>query len=128
MKVDIEKFGRIAVITIDRPPVNALSQALRKLIEVRLDEAAGDEAVKGVVLACAGRTFVAAAWMKSMPFSLAIFSSLVANSSWSSSTSEEPVSRPRALRNVKTMPPPMTMEPTPCTSQPRKATSTCCGS
>ncbi|MCD1633127.1 enoyl-CoA hydratase/isomerase family protein [Martelella mediterranea] len=61
MKVDIEKFGRIAVITIDRPPVNALSQALRKLIEARLDEAAGDEAVKGVVLACAGRTFVAGA-------------------------------------------------------------------
>ena len=61
MKVDIEKFGRIAVITIDRPPVNALSQALRKLIDARLDEAAGDDAVKGVVLACAGRTFVAGA-------------------------------------------------------------------
>lgn len=61
MKVDIEKFGRIAVITIDRPPVNALSQALRKLIEERLDEVAGDDAVKGVVLACAGRTFVAGA-------------------------------------------------------------------
>mmetsp|Transcript_1111 Transcript_1111/g.2263 ORF Transcript_1111/g.2263 Transcript_1111/m.2263 type:complete len:218 (+) Transcript_1111:328-981(+) len=45
--------------------------------------------------------------MKSMPFSAAIFSSLVASSSWSSSTSDEPVSRPRALRKVKTMPPPM---------------------
>ncbi|WP_180900734.1 3-hydroxyacyl-CoA dehydrogenase NAD-binding domain-containing protein [Martelella soudanensis] len=61
MKVDLEKFGGIAVITIDRPPVNALSQALRKLIDARLDEVAGDAAVKGVVLACAGRTFVAGA-------------------------------------------------------------------
>jgi len=61
MKLDIEKFGRIAVITIDRPPVNALSQALRELIDARLDEAAADDAVKGVVLACAGRTFVAGA-------------------------------------------------------------------
>mmetsp|Transcript_17889 Transcript_17889/g.40274 ORF Transcript_17889/g.40274 Transcript_17889/m.40274 type:complete len:253 (+) Transcript_17889:220-978(+) len=47
--------------------------------------------------------------MKSMPFSLAITSSFLARSSWSSSTSDEPVSRPRALRKVKTMPPPMTI-------------------
>ena len=44
-----------------------------------------------------------------MPFSFASVSSFFARSSWSSSTSDEPVSRPRALRKVNTMPPPMTI-------------------
>mmetsp|Transcript_41888 Transcript_41888/g.103097 ORF Transcript_41888/g.103097 Transcript_41888/m.103097 type:complete len:210 (+) Transcript_41888:316-945(+) len=42
------------------------------------------------------------------PFSAALASRSLARSSLSSSTREEPVLRPRALRKVKTMPPPMT--------------------
>ena len=45
---------------------------------------------------------------RSMPFEVASFSSLAASSSWSSSTSDLPTSRPRALRNVNDIPPPMT--------------------
>lgn len=61
MNVTLENRDGIAVITIDRPPVNALSHELRRHIGARLDEAAADPAVQGLVLACAGRTFVAGA-------------------------------------------------------------------
>jgi 3-hydroxyacyl-CoA dehydrogenase len=61
MTVSLQRQGEIAVITIDRPPVNALSHALRARIAARLDEAKRDDAVRGLVLACAGRTFVAGA-------------------------------------------------------------------
>mmetsp|Transcript_10683 Transcript_10683/g.27722 ORF Transcript_10683/g.27722 Transcript_10683/m.27722 type:complete len:251 (+) Transcript_10683:611-1363(+) len=46
--------------------------------------------------------------MSLMPLALALASSSLARSSLSSSTSEEPTLRPRALRKVKTMPPPIT--------------------
>mmetsp|Transcript_37937 Transcript_37937/g.74115 ORF Transcript_37937/g.74115 Transcript_37937/m.74115 type:complete len:235 (+) Transcript_37937:678-1382(+) len=46
--------------------------------------------------------------MNLMPLALALASSSLASSILSSSTSEEPTLRPRALRKVKTMPPPMT--------------------
>mmetsp|Transcript_22581 Transcript_22581/g.35318 ORF Transcript_22581/g.35318 Transcript_22581/m.35318 type:complete len:228 (-) Transcript_22581:747-1430(-) len=45
--------------------------------------------------------------MSSTPLDLALASSSLASSSLSSSTREDPTSRPRALRKVKTMPPPM---------------------
>lgn len=51
----------IAVVTVDNPPVNALSHAVRQgLLDaaVALD---ADPEVRGVVLACAGRTFIAGA-------------------------------------------------------------------
>lgn len=51
----------IAILTIDRPPVNALSQALKVLLVQQLDQLAQDANVKGVVLTCAGRTFIAGA-------------------------------------------------------------------
>ena len=57
----IERAGEIAVVVLDHPPVNALSHALRASLAVRLAEAMGDDAVKAVVIACAGRTFVAGA-------------------------------------------------------------------
>ncbi len=37
-----ERRGIVAVITLDRPPVNALGQALRAALVARLDEAAAD--------------------------------------------------------------------------------------
>jgi 3-hydroxyacyl-CoA dehydrogenase len=53
--------GEIAVITIDSPPVNALSQAVRAGIYDNVRKAIADPAVKAVVLTCAGRTFIAGA-------------------------------------------------------------------
>ncbi len=59
--ITIAREGRIAVVTVDNPPVNALSQAVRQgLIEAvhTLDD---DPDVAAVVLICAGRTFIAGA-------------------------------------------------------------------
>jgi 3-hydroxyacyl-CoA dehydrogenase len=59
--VTSERIGAIAVLTIDNPPVNALSHGVRSGIKSGLDRALADGAVKGMVLICAGRTFVAGA-------------------------------------------------------------------
>jgi 3-hydroxyacyl-CoA dehydrogenase len=59
--VSSERNGAIAVITIDSPPVNALSHAVRSGIKSRLEAALAEPAVAAVVLICAGRTFVAGA-------------------------------------------------------------------
>jgi len=53
--------GAIAAITIDSPPVNALSHAVRSGIKSELDAAIADPQINGIVLICAGRTFVAGA-------------------------------------------------------------------
>ena len=53
--------GEIAVLTIDSPPVNALSAAVRQGLQDGLHKAAGDPAVKALVILCAGRTFIAGA-------------------------------------------------------------------
>jgi len=47
----------IGVITIDSPPVNALSARVRRGLDQGFRAFAADEAVKAVVLICAGRTF-----------------------------------------------------------------------
>ncbi|MCZ6561293.1 MAG: 3-hydroxyacyl-CoA dehydrogenase NAD-binding domain-containing protein [Gammaproteobacteria bacterium] len=59
--VSLSLHGQVAVITIDNPPVNALSHSVRKGISDCLAEAAKDDNVKTVVLYCAGRTFIAGA-------------------------------------------------------------------
>jgi 3-hydroxyacyl-CoA dehydrogenase len=51
----------IAVITIDNPPVNALSQGVRQGIKDGVEQCLADDAVQAVVLICAGRTFIAGA-------------------------------------------------------------------
>jgi 3-hydroxyacyl-CoA dehydrogenase len=51
----------IATILIDYPPVNALAAPVRGALLTALDRAATDPEVVAVVLACAGRTFVAGA-------------------------------------------------------------------
>ncbi len=51
----------IAVITLDSPPVNALSVAVRGAIVDGLHRAHADEAVAAVILICAGKTFIAGA-------------------------------------------------------------------
>ena len=53
--------GEVAVLTIDNPPVNALSAAVRTGLQQGLHAAAADPAVKALVIICAGRTFIAGA-------------------------------------------------------------------
>ncbi|MGO1068828.1 3-hydroxyacyl-CoA dehydrogenase NAD-binding domain-containing protein [Lysobacter sp. CA199] len=53
--------GDIAVVTIDHPPVNALSQPVREGLLKAAAELDAAEDVKAVVLHCAGRTFIAGA-------------------------------------------------------------------
>src|SRR5918996_3226175 len=59
--VDLERRGRIAVLTVNNPPVNALSQHVRQGLREGVRQAVGDAAVGAIVIACAGRTFIAGA-------------------------------------------------------------------
>lgn len=61
MTVTIARENAIAVVTVDNPPVNALSQALRQALVEAVATLDADAAVKAVVLICAGRTFIAGA-------------------------------------------------------------------
>lgn len=54
----------VAVISIDNPPVNALSQSVREGILTALSRANNDATVKTIVIACTGNTFVAGADIK----------------------------------------------------------------
>ena len=60
-KVDLENSGAIAVLTIDNPPVNALSQAVRQGLADGVAAAQADPAIQAIVIHCAGRTFIAGA-------------------------------------------------------------------
>lgn len=51
----------VAVLEVDSPPVNALGHVVRIGLEAGVTRALADEAVKAVVIACAGRTFFAGA-------------------------------------------------------------------
>lgn len=58
---DLTVEDGIAVLTIDSPPVNALSLAVREGIQSAVKQAVGNPEVQGIVLMCAGRTFIAGA-------------------------------------------------------------------
>ena len=51
----------IAVVTIDNPPVNALSHAVRSGVSDAIQELCKDTSVKAIILICVGRTFCAGA-------------------------------------------------------------------
>jgi 3-hydroxyacyl-CoA dehydrogenase len=53
--------GDVLVVTSDNPPVNALGQAVRAGLADAIAQAASDDAIRAVVIACAGRTFFAGA-------------------------------------------------------------------
>jgi len=59
--VSLRRDGNVGVVTVDNPPVNAISNAVRIGIIARLAEAKADSGIAAVVLACAGRTFMAGA-------------------------------------------------------------------
>jgi 3-hydroxyacyl-CoA dehydrogenase len=59
--VDLDRRGRVAVLTVDNPPVNALSQHVRQGLHEGLRQAIADGGVSAIVIVCAGRTFIAGA-------------------------------------------------------------------
>src|SRR5262245_50002568 len=59
--VDLDRRGRIAVLTVNNPPVNALSHGVRLGLRDGLKAAHSDPAVGAVVISCGGRTFIAGA-------------------------------------------------------------------
>ena len=58
---DLTLEHNVAVLTVNSPPVNALSLAVREGILAGLAKAVADPAVDAIVLTCAGRTFIAGA-------------------------------------------------------------------
>jgi 3-hydroxyacyl-CoA dehydrogenase len=58
---DLSIFGRIAVLTLNSPPVNALSFNVRDGLFAGFTAAIADASVDAIVLICAGRTFIAGA-------------------------------------------------------------------
>jgi 3-hydroxyacyl-CoA dehydrogenase len=58
---DLTVEGNIAVLTLNSPPVNALSAPVRDGIAAGLAAVAADASVQAMVLICAGRTFIAGA-------------------------------------------------------------------
>jgi 3-hydroxyacyl-CoA dehydrogenase len=62
--VQLTKENDIAVITINNPPVNALSPGVPQGISEALDQIAQDASIKAVVLIGGGRTFIAGADIK----------------------------------------------------------------
>ena len=59
--VRFEKDGDIGIITVDNPPVNAMSPGVPEGIVAALDKGNADQAVKAMVLIGAGRSFIAGA-------------------------------------------------------------------
>ena len=56
--------GRVVVLSLNNPPVNALSRVLREGIVKGVEAALADDAIRAIVLHCEGRTFVAGADIK----------------------------------------------------------------
>ena len=59
--VDLDRRGHVAVLTVNNPPVNALSRHVRQGLHEGLIQVGSDAAVQAVVITCAGRTFIAGA-------------------------------------------------------------------
>jgi len=59
--VRYRRDGNVGVILVDNPPVNALKNAVRVGLVDALAQARADASVDAVVIACAGRTFIAGA-------------------------------------------------------------------
>jgi len=59
--VKFTRQGEVGVITIDNPPVNALSPGVPEGIAAAIDAAAADPDIRAVVVIGAGRTFIAGA-------------------------------------------------------------------
>jgi len=58
---DLSKDGEVAIVTLNSPPVNALSANVRDGLVEGFRQAKADPGVKAIVLICEGRTFIAGA-------------------------------------------------------------------
>ncbi|HUB84440.1 MAG TPA: enoyl-CoA hydratase-related protein, partial [Rhizomicrobium sp.] len=58
---DLARDGDVAVITLNSPPVNALSAPVRDGLAAAFKAAIADPAAKAIVLICDGKTFIAGA-------------------------------------------------------------------
>uniref|UniRef100_UPI001CC45267 enoyl-CoA hydratase-related protein n=1 Tax=Burkholderia diffusa TaxID=488732 RepID=UPI001CC45267 len=56
-----ERRDKVLVVTIDHPPVNALSADVRRGLADALDAAQADDAIRAVLIVGAGRNFIAGA-------------------------------------------------------------------
>jgi enoyl-CoA hydratase len=66
--ITTERDGFVAVVTIDHPPVNALSAPLLEELEAEIDRLDGNDAVRAILLVGAGeRAFVAGADISEFP-------------------------------------------------------------
>ena len=66
--IRVEQDGAVAVVTIDHPPMNALSAALLDELEAEIERLDADESVRAVVITGAGeRAFVAGADITEFP-------------------------------------------------------------
>ena len=59
--VKLERHDVVGIVTVDSPPVNALSAAVRGGILECMKKAIADPEIKTIVLTCGGRTFIAGA-------------------------------------------------------------------
>jgi 3-hydroxyacyl-CoA dehydrogenase len=59
--VTFSKEGNIGLITINHPPVNALSQAVRSGIMACIEKGLADDGTEAMIILCEGRTFIAGA-------------------------------------------------------------------
>lgn len=59
--VVFSKEGNIGIITVNNPPVNALSQAVRAGIKTGIEKGIADQDVAVMLIICEGRTFIAGA-------------------------------------------------------------------
>jgi 3-hydroxyacyl-CoA dehydrogenase len=64
--VRMEKRGGVAVVTIDNPPVNALSPGVPEGLQAAMEQANADAEVRAIVVTGAGRTFIAGADIKEL--------------------------------------------------------------
>jgi 3-hydroxyacyl-CoA dehydrogenase len=65
-EIRLDRRGSVAIMTIDNPPVNALSTPVRAGLIAAIRDIAADPAIAAAVIAAAGRTFVAGADMREM--------------------------------------------------------------
>lgn len=59
--VTFSKEGPVGIITVNNPPVNALSQAVRAGIKSGIEKGVADKDVAAMIILCEGRTFIAGA-------------------------------------------------------------------
>ncbi|WP_409337834.1 3-hydroxyacyl-CoA dehydrogenase NAD-binding domain-containing protein [Afipia sp. P52-10] len=64
--IDLSNDGNVAVISVNSPPVNALSQNVREGLQEAVTKALADSTVEAIVVRCDGRTFIAGADIREM--------------------------------------------------------------